>query len=77
MSKKQRKYSGDFKAKVVLELLGGDQTLGQICSKYSLVSKSVMNWKKVFLANASLAFNIDSAVSEFKEEIANQVKEVN
>jgi putative transposase len=77
MSKKQRKYSGDFKAKVVLELLGGDQTLGQICSKYSLVSKSVMNWKKVFLANASLAFNIDSAVSEFKEEIANQEKEVN
>ena len=38
MSKKQRKYSGDFKAKVVLELLGGDQTLGQIYSTHIKVS---------------------------------------
>jgi len=39
MIKKKRKYSADFKAKVVLELLGGDQTLAPICSKHSLVSK--------------------------------------
>lgn len=77
LSKKQKKYSADFKSKVVIELLNGDQTLNQVCSKYSLVPKSVQNWKKTFLANASLAFNIDSAVSEFKNEIQKKEKEVN
>ena len=77
MSKKQKKYSAEFKAKVVLELLSGDQTVGQICSKYSLISKSLLNWKKTLLSNASLAFNIDAAVSEFKTEIKSKEKEVN
>ena len=76
MSKKQKKYSAEFKAKVILELLEGSQTLNQICSKYSLISKSVMNWKKMFLKNASLAFDIDSAVSDYKEEIAIKGKEI-
>ncbi|WGZ72988.1 hypothetical protein E3220_03795 [Piscirickettsia salmonis EM-90] len=31
----------------------------------------------MFLANASLAFNIDSAVAEFKDEIKTKEKEVN
>jgi len=76
MSKKQKKYSADFKAKVVLELLSGDETVAQISSKYSIVSKSLLNWKKTFLANASLAFNIDGAVAEFKTEISEKEKEV-
>ena len=74
--KKQKKYSAEFKSKVVLELLAGDQTVAQICSKYSLVSKSLLNWKKVFLKNASLAFNLDSAVADFKTEISEKEKEV-
>jgi len=77
MSKKRRKYSADFKAKVVLELLSGDETLSQLCSRHQLISKSVLNWKATFLSNASLAFNIDSAVSGFKEEITAKEKEVN
>ena len=74
--KQQNKYSAEFKAKVVLELLAGDQTVAQISSKYSLVSKSLLNWKKVFLANASLAFNLDSAVADFKTEISDKEIEV-
>ncbi|ALB22617.1 hypothetical protein Psal006b_01770 [Piscirickettsia salmonis] len=57
------RFCSDLALKVVplvLEVIEGDQTLNQICSKYELVPKTVQNWKKVFLANASLAFNIDS-----------------
>jgi len=50
MSKKQKTYTAEFKTKIVLELLSGDQTISQIASKYSLISKSIQNWKKVFLA---------------------------
>lgn len=77
MSAKQPKYSADFKTKVVLDLLSEDLTLGQICSKYSVTNKSVLAWKRTFLSNANLAFNIDSAVSNYKAVIAKKDEEVN
>ena len=56
MSRKRTTYSADFKAKVVLELLEGDNTLNEIASKYNLSPKNLQNWKKQFLENMSLAF---------------------
>ena len=76
MSKKQKTYSAEFKTKIVLELLSGDQTISQIASKYSLISKSIQNWKKVFLANASLAFNADAAVAEINCKVIEQEKKI-
>jgi|GEM_PF-2159448 len=60
MSKKKKTYSADFKAKVVLELLSGEQTIAQIASKYEISAKSLIEWKKQFLENASLAFVLTS-----------------
>ena len=37
----------------------------------------MLNWKKTFLENASIAFNIDGAASGFKEELSRKEKEVN
>ena len=76
MSKKQKTYPAEFKTKIVLELLAGDQTVSQIASKYSLISKSIQNWKKVFLANASLAFNADAAVALIKNTVIEQEKKI-
>jgi putative transposase len=47
MSSKQKKYSSEFKTKVVLELLTEDLTLGQICSKWEVTNKSVTAWKNI------------------------------
>ena len=69
-------YPAEFKTKIVLELLAGDQTVSQIASKYSLISKSIQNWKKVFLANASLAFNADAAVAMIKNTVIEQEKKI-
>lgn len=77
MSKKQKKYSPDFKTKVVLELLSGDKTLSQIASKYSIVGRSILNWKKTFISNASLAFNVDQVSHEYKKKLATKEQEVN
>lgn len=76
MSKKQKIYPPEFKTKIVLELLAGDLTVSQIASKYSLVGKSILNWKKIFLANASLAFNPDAAVADIKTTVDTQKKEI-
>ena len=70
MSKKRKTYSAEFKTKVVLELLVGDQTVAQIASKYEITAKSLTDWKKQFLPNASLAFDVGGATQGYKDEIA-------
>lgn len=64
MSKTRKVYSADFKAKVVLELISGEQTLNQIASKYDVTPQSLLTWKKQFLENASQAFESSKMVSE-------------
>ncbi len=69
MSKKRKVYSPDFKAKVVLELLESGETVNQIASKYEILPKSLMAWKKQFMENMSLAFDKSSVVKEYKTKI--------
>ena len=69
MSVKRRTYSADFKAKLVLEVLEGEKTINEIASKYEIIPKNLINWKKQFLENMSLAFDKSTVVKEYKEEI--------
>ncbi|RXJ75186.1 IS3 family transposase [Arcobacter sp. F155] len=64
-----KSFSADFKTKVVLELLEGEQTINQISSKYDVTVKSIQTWKAQFLDNASLAFDVGGATKAYKEEI--------
>jgi len=75
MSKKRRSFSAEFKAKIVLEMIEDDKTVNEIASKYDLLPRSVQQWKKQFLENASLAFDKSAVVKEYKEEINNLSKE--
>ena len=69
MSKKRKVYSAEFKAKLVLEVLEGIDTVNQIASKYDVQPLNLRNWKKQFLENMSLAFDKSTVVKEYKEEI--------
>ena len=69
MSKKRKQYSAEYKTKVVLELLRGDLTVAQVASKYDITAKSLGDWKKQFLENASLAFDLSGATKAYKDEI--------
>jgi len=75
MSKKRKVYSAEFKSKLVLEVLEGEQTLNEIASKYEILPKNLQNWKKQFLENMSLAFDKSAVVKEYKEEIEQLRKE--
>ena len=75
MSKKKRTFNADFKTKVVLELLSGEKTQAQLASKYGVTPNSLNQWKKKFLENASMAFDVGKATQSFKEEIADLKKE--
>jgi len=75
MSKKRKTYTADFKAKLVLEVLDGTKTLNEIATQYELLPKNLLNWKKQFLSNVSLAFDKSAVVAEYKAEIETLQKE--
>jgi putative transposase len=52
-----------------LEVLEGEKTINEIASKYEIVPKNLVNWKKQFLENMSLAFDKSAVVKEYKEEL--------
>lgn len=76
MSTQRRQFSAEFKTKVILELLSGEQTLNQVASKYNVLPKSLQEWKKQFLENAELAFEPAKAVKEYKDEIKSKEAEI-
>lgn len=67
--KTRRKFSADFKAKVVIEALRERDTVETIARKWELHPNQVTTWKKEFLENASAAFTVESDLSEEKQQI--------
>jgi len=43
MSTKQKVYSADFKAKLVLEVLEGEKTINEIASVYEIIPNNLKN----------------------------------
>ena len=45
----RKKYSPEFKAKVVIEALKGEKTINSIASTYGIHPNAIMQWKKQLL----------------------------
>lgn len=55
--KKRKTYSGDFKAKVVLELIRTKKSLTELAAQYELHPNQIKNWKSIFLKQAVFIFD--------------------
>lgn len=53
MKKPRRKFSKDFKLKVVLEALKERSTAKELCEKYELHPNQISSWKREFLEKAA------------------------
>ena len=73
--KKGQTYSAEQKTKIVLEMLKEEQTVSQLATKYKVTAKSIQNWKKQFLENASKAFEDDASSKEQQKELEKLKKE--
>jgi putative transposase len=62
--KKGQIYTSQQKANVVLELLKEEKTLGELATQFNVTPKTIQNWKKQFLSNASRAFEEDAKQSQ-------------
>lgn len=60
MSAKRRKFSKEFKAKVVLETLKERETLESLAKKYELQPTQISMWKSQALSNFAMLFIKDN-----------------
>lgn len=57
MSKRQKqRYSAEFKAKVALAAIKGDQTISQLSSEYGIHPTSINQWRRELLQGANQVF---------------------
>ena len=57
MNTTRRKFSSEFKTKVVLAALKETHTIAELAVKYELHPAQIIGWKKQFLDNADSIFN--------------------
>ena len=68
MAKKQ--ISPKLKFQVVLEILTGEKSPGQIAKQYGIHPNSVGVWKKQFLERGSEVFAQDDTVQQYERRLA-------
>lgn len=65
-----KRYSPKLKFQVVLELLEGDKTIGQIAKAYGVHPNTASNWKRTLLEKGPEIFAQDGTVAEYERRIA-------
>lgn len=65
-----RKYTPEFKAKIVLEVIQGDRELGEIAAENNLNPNMVRTWKAEFVKNANRVFNERQSEKEIRRKEA-------
>ncbi len=63
-------YSPKLKFQVVLELLKGDQIIGQVAKAYGIHPNTALNWKETFLEKGPELFGKDSTVAEYEKRMS-------
>ena len=74
MSRSRRNFSAEFKTNLVLQLLKGEKELNVLAVENDIQPNLLHNWKKEFLANASLAFD-NKREDNLREKLAEERKE--
>ena len=56
MSRKRRNHSPEFKAKVALAAMKGDETLSELAQRFGINANLIVKWKKQLLEQSSEVF---------------------
>lgn len=73
MSRKRRNHTPGFKARVALEALKGEKTLGELSQQYDLHPNQIQQWRKKLLEGATDVFGAGEKEHRAVEE---EVKEL-
>ncbi len=64
LKNQRRKFSSEFKSKVVLEAIAERQSLNELAEKFDLDSNQISEWKRKFLSKAHLIFDLEEPDNE-------------
>jgi len=67
MTKKRRKHSPPFKARVALEALKGEETIAELAGRYEVHPSQVRKWKQA-LAEGAIGIFGDDQVQKKKDD---------
>jgi transposase len=67
MSKKRRNHSPDFKSKVALAAIKGDETLSELARRYNINANLIVKWKKLLLDNSAEVFASSKGLAPNRE----------
>lgn len=54
---RRKRYSAEFKAKIALEAIRGEQTINELASRYELHPNMITTWKRQAIENMAAAFS--------------------
>jgi transposase len=66
----RRKFTAEFKAQVVLDLVSGAKSAAELCREQQLNPQLLTRWKSEFLERAPLLFQQEAMQSQEQERIA-------
>ena len=68
---KRRRFTPEFKAEVVIEVLTGQSSQAELCRKHNLSADQLSKWKHQLVDNASTLFeSTDKQSNDHNEQIA-------
>ena len=73
--RKRRTFSPEFKAKVVLEALRGENSQAELCRQHNLSEEQLSTWKRQLLENAASLFESKDKSSKAATERIAQLEQ--
>lgn len=68
MTTKRRKFSPEFKVRVVMELLTGEKGMGEASREYQIKDSVLSRWRQEFLERAPQVFEQPVPISDPKDD---------
>ena len=73
MSRKRKRYTPEFKAKVAIAALKNDETIAELSSRYGIHPTMISNWKRTLLDNVVDIFDKGRKTRKNNEELVGEL----